>query len=151
MHWIQKEKDLELAAKIGQQLLENNRCLEERLAVLETESKESTEQVTQLKHDLQIKTQLLHWYNESNVDSAESSKAGTPMCSGSNILERRLAQLEQENESLRSETVRIAEDVEKTEAEEKYLVEDAIKRLGNDPSHNNRTNWYRSHMAYKTD
>ena len=41
-----------------------------------------------------------------------------------------MAVLEEENQLLRSETLRIAEDVEKTEAEEKYLVDDAIKRLG---------------------
>jgi hypothetical protein len=49
------------------------------------------------------------------------------------VLERRVAMLENENQFLRTETSRIAEDVEKTEAEEKYLVEDAIKRLGKSP------------------
>lgn len=45
------------------------------------------------------------------------------------MLERRVAVLEEENKSLRNEAVRIAEDVEKTEAEERYLVEDAIAKL----------------------
>jgi len=56
---------------------------------------------------------------------------GTPVGSVATLLERRVAVLEDENRSLRDETARIAEDVEKTEAEEKCLVEDAIKRLGN--------------------
>lgn len=55
---------------------------------------------------------------------------GTPIGSAASVLERRVANLEEENSLLRTEACRIAEDVEKTEAEEKYLVEDAIRRLG---------------------
>lgn len=72
---LQKEKDLELAARIGQQLLEQNRNLEERVTVLEHENRESTETITQLKHDLLFKQQLLELYNDS-CNSEESSKAG---------------------------------------------------------------------------
>lgn len=71
---FQKEKDLELAARIGQQLLEQNRILEEKVAALEAENKDNVDSITQLKHDLQFKTQLLELYNES--DSTENSKAG---------------------------------------------------------------------------
>jgi len=46
------------------------------------------------------------------------------------VLERRIQTLENENKALREEAFQIVEDVEKTEAEEKYLVEDAIKKLG---------------------
>ncbi len=61
------------------------------------------------------------------------NNSGTPVGSVATVLERRVAMLENENQFLRTETSRIAEDVEKTEAEEKYLVEDAIKRLGKSP------------------
>jgi len=123
----EKEKDLELAARIGQQLLEQNRVLEERVAVLEVENKDNVETITQLKHDLHFKTQLLELYNDS--DSTENSKAGTPVGTVATVLERRVAALEDENKSLRGEAARMAEDVEKTEAEERYLVEDAIAKL----------------------
>ncbi|ODM92070.1 Trafficking kinesin-binding protein 1 [Orchesella cincta] len=123
----EKEKDLELAARIGQQLLEQNRILEEKVAVLEAENKDNVESITQLKHDLQFKTQLLELYNES--DSTENSKAGTPIGTVASVLERRVATLEEENKSLRNEASRMAEDVEKTEAEERYLVQDAIDKL----------------------
>ncbi|CAG7727502.1 unnamed protein product [Allacma fusca] len=125
----EKEKDLELAARIGQQLLEQNGKLEDRVNVLEVENRETHEQLTQLKHDLFFKTQLLELYNNDCCNSEESSKAGTPVGSVATVLERRVAALEEENQCLRTEACRIAEDVEKTEAEEKYLVEDAIKRL----------------------
>lgn len=55
---------------------------------------------------------------------------GTPVGTVASVLERRVAALEDENKSLRSEAARIVEDVEKTEAEERYLVEDAIAKLG---------------------
>lgn len=63
-----------MAARIGQQLLEQNRVLEERVAALEAENKDNVDSITQLKHDLHFKTQLLELYNET--DSTESSKAG---------------------------------------------------------------------------
>lgn len=56
--------------------------------------------------------------------------AGTPVGTVASVLERRVAALEEENKSLRTEAARIVEDVEKTEAEERYLVEDAIAKLG---------------------
>jgi len=71
---LQKEKDLELAARIGQQLLEQNQQLGEKVAALEQENKEVIENLTQLKHELNFKTQLLELYNDT--ESAETSKAG---------------------------------------------------------------------------
>jgi hypothetical protein len=57
--------------------------------------------------------------------------SGTPVGGTvSSMLERRIQTLENENKALRDEAYQIVEDVEKTEAEEKYLVEDAIKKLG---------------------
>merc|ERR1711862_695122 len=44
----EKENDLELAAKIGQELLERNRRLEERVNGLEIQLNSSTELITQL-------------------------------------------------------------------------------------------------------
>jgi len=123
----EKEKDLELAARIGQQLLEQNRVFEERVTCLENENKENQELITQLKHDVIFKTQLLELCND--CPSEESSKAGTPIGGIATLLERRVALLENENIELRTEAVRIAEVVEQAEAEEKYLVDDAIQRL----------------------
>jgi hypothetical protein len=60
-----------------------------------------------------------------------SVDSGTPVGGTvSSMLERRIQTLENENKALRDEAYQIVEDVEKTEAEEKYLVEDAIKKLG---------------------
>ena len=71
----QKEKDLELAAKIGQQLLQRNKALEERNGILETEVTNSNDKITQLKHDLQMKTDLLQIYTNDVEDSSCDSKS----------------------------------------------------------------------------
>lgn len=70
---FQKEKDLELAARIGQQLLEQNGILEDKVAALQADNKAHVDSITQLKHDLQFKTELLEIYNES--ESPENSTA----------------------------------------------------------------------------
>ena len=50
----EKEKDLELAAKIGQELLERNRFLDDKVGQLEVQVSQSIELITQLKHELQV-------------------------------------------------------------------------------------------------
>lgn len=66
---------MELAARIGQQLLEQNQTLRDKVTALETENKESVETITQLKYELKFKAQLLEIYNDPS-ESAETSKAG---------------------------------------------------------------------------
>jgi hypothetical protein len=47
----EKEKDLELAAKIGQELLERNRCLDDKVAQLEAQvSRTSTTTIIFVTH-----------------------------------------------------------------------------------------------------
>lgn len=71
---LQKEKDLELAAKIGQQLLNRNKALEERNAALEAEVSAAGDTITQLRHDLQMKTDLLQIYT-NDVDETSSCES----------------------------------------------------------------------------
>lgn len=71
---LQKEKDLELAAKIGQQLLNRNKALEERNGTLESEVSAAGEKITQLRHDLQMKTDLLAIYT-NDVDDTSSCES----------------------------------------------------------------------------
>ena len=66
----EKENDLELAAKIGQELLERNQRLEERVSVLEFQLTSSTDLITQLKHDLTVKTDLLHVYTNDAIEDS---------------------------------------------------------------------------------
>ena len=66
----EKENDLELAAKIGQELLERNQRLEERVSVLEFQLTSSTDLITQLRHDLTVKTDLLHVYTNDAIEDS---------------------------------------------------------------------------------
>lgn len=56
---LQKEKDLELTARIGKELLTANGRLEARVTALEGELRSARDLVTQLRHDLNAKADLL--------------------------------------------------------------------------------------------
>ncbi len=56
---MQKEKDIELTARIGKELLSNNQKLEATVANLEAELKVANERITQLQHELFKKTELI--------------------------------------------------------------------------------------------
>lgn len=59
-----------MAARIGQQLLARNKSLEEKNSTLENELCVSAEKITQLKHDLLMKTDLLQIYTNDVDDSS---------------------------------------------------------------------------------
>ena len=67
----EKENDLELAAKIGQELLERNLRLEERVNGLEVQLNSSTELITQLRHELAVKSDLLHVYTNDAIGNVQ--------------------------------------------------------------------------------
>lgn len=66
----QKEKDLELAARIGQGLLTRNKALEDRLLAVESELTSAHDTVTQLRHDLLLKSELLQIYSNDFDDNS---------------------------------------------------------------------------------
>lgn len=57
--FVQKEKDLELTARIGKELLAGNQTLEARVGLLETELKTVNERYTQASYELQKKNDLI--------------------------------------------------------------------------------------------
>ncbi|XP_063593517.1 trafficking kinesin-binding protein milt-like isoform X1 [Penaeus indicus] len=126
----EKEKDLELAAKIGQQLLNRNKALEERNAALEAEVSAAGDTITQLKHDLQMKTDLLQIYTNDvdETSSCETTPTGVRVLSV-DILQHRVRNLEDENKTLRQEATQLASDTLECESKEKELVTDIIKQL----------------------
>ncbi|RZF36700.1 hypothetical protein LSTR_LSTR010561 [Laodelphax striatellus] len=54
-----KEKDIELTARIGKELLAHNQKLESNVATLESELRAANEKITQLAHELTKKTELI--------------------------------------------------------------------------------------------
>ncbi|XP_076368434.1 trafficking kinesin-binding protein 1-like isoform X4 [Tachypleus tridentatus] len=74
----EKEGDLELAARIGQTLLEKNKDLQQKNEQLEHELTIANENITQLRHDLALKNGLLQIYTQ---DLDTDSESGSPtMC-----------------------------------------------------------------------
>ncbi|CAG0890402.1 unnamed protein product [Darwinula stevensoni] len=125
----EKEKDLELAARIGQQLLGRNHALEDRIAALEGELALANDTCTQLRHELQLKSELLHIYN---ADGDPDSEAGTPQgvrLFNLELFQRRVKALEEENTSLRQETLYLQQETSACESKERDLINDVAKEL----------------------
>lgn len=79
---LQKEKDLELTARIGKELLAHNQKLENNAAALEAELKQANEKLTQLNHELAKKTELIQILT-NDVDES-GSESGIYVCSHCN-------------------------------------------------------------------
>uniref|UniRef100_A0A669CZ70 Trafficking kinesin protein 1 n=1 Tax=Oreochromis niloticus TaxID=8128 RepID=A0A669CZ70_ORENI len=131
----EKERDLELAAKIGQSLLKKNRTLTEQNEYLEEQVGQITEEVAQLHHELNLKDELLQFYTnaaEEIEDESSSSPTKVETASGgfvSDTLQKKLKELEEENLSLRSEANHLKSETETYEEKEQQLVNDCVKEL----------------------
>ncbi|XP_019946240.2 trafficking kinesin-binding protein 1-like [Paralichthys olivaceus] len=134
----EKERDLELAARIGQSLLKKNRTLTEQNDYLEIQVGHITEEVAQLHHELNLKDELLQFYTNA-AEESEDESSGSPgkkskvgAASGgfvSDTLQRKLKDLEEENLSLRSEAHHLKSETETYEEKEQQLVNDCVKEL----------------------
>nr|XP_057902887.1 trafficking kinesin-binding protein 1-like isoform X2 [Doryrhamphus excisus] len=135
----EKERDLELAARIGQSLLKKNRVLTEQNDYLEEQVGQITEEVAQLHHELNLKDELLQFYTSAAEESEEESGASPTgkknriegACGSflSDTLQKKLKELEEENLSLRSEASHLKSETETYEEKEQQLVNDCVKEL----------------------
>ncbi|KAM3873468.1 trafficking kinesin-binding protein 1 [Diretmus argenteus] len=136
----EKERDLELAARIGQSLLKKNKTLSERNELLEEQVEHIREEVSQLRHDLSMKDELLQFYTSAAEESEGESTTSTPVRpSDPNVsvpiffpldsLQKKLKDLEEENISLRSEASHLETETISYEEKEQQLVNDCVKEL----------------------
>ncbi|XP_074468401.1 trafficking kinesin-binding protein 1 [Sebastes fasciatus] len=131
----EKERDLELAARIGQSLLKKNRNLTEQNDYLEERVAQITEEVAQLHHELNLKDELLQFYTnaaEESEDESTSSPTGKKSkveAATGGTLQKKLKELEEENLSLRSEANHLKSETEIYEEKEQQLVNDCVKEL----------------------
>ncbi|XP_063068151.1 trafficking kinesin-binding protein 2 isoform X2 [Engraulis encrasicolus] len=140
----ERDRDLELAARIGQSLLQRNHVLQERNESLEEQLAQAVDRVQQLQHDLGKKDELLRMVasasEESETDS--SSAAATPLkhshaaggaasisLSQLEALQGKLQDLEEENLTLRSEACHLKTETICYEEKEEQLVRDCVKEL----------------------
>ena len=99
----EKEKDLELAAKIGQELLQRNKETEDKVGRLESELVTSNDLITQLKHELQVKTDLLHVYTSDVEDASPLELRSFNV----ELLQKKINDLEEENKNLHDEASKV--------------------------------------------
>ncbi|XP_072507543.1 trafficking kinesin-binding protein 1 isoform X4 [Notamacropus eugenii] len=136
----EKERDLELAARIGQSLLKKNKTLTERNELLEEQVDHIREEVSQLRHELSMKDELLQFYTSAAEESEPESVCSTPLKrneSSSSVqnyfhldsLQKKLKDLEEENVVLRSEASQLKTETITYEEKEQQLVNDCVKEL----------------------
>ncbi|XP_071877020.1 trafficking kinesin-binding protein milt isoform X3 [Bombus fervidus] len=126
----EKEKDLELTARIGKELLSHNQKLEATVTSLETDLKEANENITQLTHELAKKTELIQILTNDVEES--SSEAGSPTGLRSinlDMMQKKISCLEDENKQLKAEFAKLMHDADNSEEQEAKLVKDIAAQL----------------------
>ncbi|XP_067892169.1 trafficking kinesin-binding protein 2 isoform X2 [Heterodontus francisci] len=136
----ERDRDLELAARIGQSLLQRNRVLTERNELLEEQLAQAYDQVNQLQHELSKKDDLLRVVANASEESESDSSCSTPLRRNESFhlthslmqldaLQSKLRELEEENLSLRSEACHLKTETINYEEKEQQLVNDCVKEL----------------------
>ncbi|XP_051567322.1 trafficking kinesin-binding protein 2-like isoform X2 [Myxocyprinus asiaticus] len=136
----ERDRDLELAARIGQSLLQRNHVLQERNESLEEQLAQTVDQVHQLQHELGKKDELLRMVASASEESETDSSCSTPLrhpppagsalaLSQLEALQAKLQELEEENFSLRSEAFQLKKETVTYEEKEQQLVNDCVKEL----------------------
>ncbi|XP_075027727.1 huntingtin-associated protein 1 [Calonectris borealis] len=136
----EKERDLELAARIGQSLLKQNRSLTERNELLEEQLELAKEEIAQLRHEVSMRDDLLHFYTTTTEESEPTSATSTPLRRHESslslqqyfqydTLQQKLKCLEEENQKLRMEASNIATETCQYEDQEQQLMIDCVEQF----------------------
>ncbi|XP_038171101.1 trafficking kinesin-binding protein 2 [Arvicola amphibius] len=136
----ERDRDLELAARIGQALLKRNHVLSEQNEALEEQLGQAFDQVNQLQHELSKKDELLRIVSIASEESETDSSCSTPLRFNESfnlsqgllqldMLQEKLRELEEENMALRSKACHIKTETFTYEEKEQQLVNDCVKEL----------------------
>uniref|UniRef100_A0A8C9MWH1 Huntingtin associated protein 1 n=1 Tax=Serinus canaria TaxID=9135 RepID=A0A8C9MWH1_SERCA len=136
----EKERDLELAARIGQSLLKQNRSLTERLGPLC--ARLGVAVIAQLRHEVSMRDDLLHFYTTTTEESEPTTTTSTPLRRHESslslqqyfqydALQQKLRCLEEENQKLRMEATNIATETCQYEDQEQQLMIDCVEQFCN--------------------
>ncbi|NXU39644.1 TRAK2 protein, partial [Drymodes brunneopygia] len=136
----EKDRDLELAARIGQALLKRNHLLMEQNESLEEQLGQTLDRVNQLQHELSKKDDLLRIVSIASEESETDSSCSTPLRFNESftvphdplqldVLQDKLRELEEENLALRSKACHLKSETITYEEKEQQLVNDCVKEL----------------------
>ncbi|CAG2222436.1 TRAK1 [Mytilus edulis] len=132
----EKERDLELAARIGQTLLTKNQELETKNEGLEEHLSAVVDKVNQLKHEVILKDGLLQAFTEyeGGISPSDDSLSAdiSPLNEfgvGEKSLQKKCETLEQENVKLKLETAQLSADTYELEEKESKLVNDCLQQF----------------------
>ncbi|NWR17055.1 TRAK2 protein, partial [Emberiza fucata] len=136
----EKDRDLELAARIGQALLKRNHLLMEQNEALEEQLGQTLDRVNQLQHELAKKDDLLRIVSIASEESETDSSCSTPLRFNESftvchdplqldVLQDKLRELEEENLALRSKACHLKSETITYEEKEQQLFFDCVKEL----------------------
>ncbi|KAG8124756.1 hypothetical protein E2320_020125 [Naja naja] len=136
----EKDRDLELAARIGQALLRRNHSLTEQNDVLEDQLGQAFDKIHQLQHELTKKDELLRVVSTASEESETDSSCSTPLRFNESfnlsqgflqldILQDKLRELEEENLLLRTKACHLKTATMTYEDKEHQLVTDCVKEI----------------------
>lgn len=123
----EKEKDLELTARIGKELLITNNKLENTVSSLETDLKSAHEKIIQLSHEIQKKTELIQILTNDMDESC--FEVGNTGKINLELMNKRISSLEEENKALKHEYCSLASTADDIEAQEARLLKDLTGQL----------------------
>ncbi|XP_074542012.1 trafficking kinesin-binding protein 1 isoform X2 [Halichoeres trimaculatus] len=134
----EKERDLELAARIGQSLLKQNQELTARNEMLDEQLEIAKEEIAQLRHELTMRDDLLQFY--ASTEEMENSEAHSLMKRNSSctsltnfvhydFLQQKLKDLEDENRKLRIEASELTTETTNYEEQEQELMMVCVDEL----------------------
>uniref|UniRef100_A0A8C4ZUI6 Si:dkey-28e7.3 n=1 Tax=Gadus morhua TaxID=8049 RepID=A0A8C4ZUI6_GADMO len=134
----EKERDLELAARIGQSLLKQNQELTARNLQVEEQLEATKEEIAQLRHELSMRDDLLQFY--AGNEEAERSETQSPIKRNEStaslssfvhydFLHQKLRGLEDENRKLRTEADDLTTETESYEEQEQELMMVCVEEL----------------------
>ncbi|XP_043108725.1 trafficking kinesin-binding protein 1 isoform X1 [Puntigrus tetrazona] len=133
----EKERDLELAARIGQSLLKQNKTLTERNKLLDEQLEITKEEIAQLRHELSMRDDLLHFYaSTEDIEHASETLLIRSDSSSSlsnyinyDLLQQKLKGLEEENFKLRTEANELTFETNSYEEQEQRLMMVCVDEL----------------------
>ncbi|XP_044287802.1 trafficking kinesin-binding protein 2 isoform X1 [Varanus komodoensis] len=136
----ERDRDLELAARIGQALLKRNHILTEQNEALEEQLGQAFDKVHQLQHELTKKDELLRVVSIASEESETDSSCSTPLRFNESfnsshgllqldMLQDKLRELEEENISLRTKACHLKTETMTYEEKEQQLVSDCVKEI----------------------